>query len=278
MDELSLNAYAKINWRLEITGVRTDGYHELDMLMQTISLHDVLCVKKSNENKLTVNNVPVEDADSNLVIKAAHALSDYTGENISASFSLIKNIPSMAGLGGGSSDCAAALKALNEMYNLRLSTDELMPIALRLGADVPFFLHSGLCRVRGIGEQVDRISPAPMANLVIYHVQGGLSTPKVYKKFDEMKLPTRKSGCEAFVKGLISGKIDSLEPVNDLEPPAIALLPDIAYYKNLLSSHGALYTLMSGSGSAVYGVFETEAMAVKASSLMPHSVHSITLS
>ena len=270
-DSITLNAYAKINWRLQITGIRPNGYHELDMFMQTISLHDVLHVKKSSANKLTINKELCAEPEKNLVIRAANALSKYTHRNISAEFDLEKRIPSMAGLGGGSSDCAKALEALNTLYELKLTDNELNELALNLGADVPFFLSSGLNRVRGIGERVDKIAPAPRFNLLIYHVPNGLSTQAVYKKYDEMCKP-RPSLDDNFAAKLLSADFSSLNPVNNLEAPAIALLPAIESCKRAMKDLGSVYTLMSGSGSAVYGVFESETAAREASELLPGSI------
>ena len=265
MNGLTLNAQAKINWRLLITGRRQDGYHELDMLMQTISLCDTLRMEPSCENVLIVNGETAAQPEKNLIIRAAQKLGAYTNKRICAKFVLTKRIPSMAGLGGGSSDCAQTLIGLNRLYELGLSQETLASIALSLGADVPFFLKGGLCRIGGIGEKVEKCaSSSPRAQLLLYHVSPGLSTPAVYKKYDECSMHETTDDTNAFIESLLGKRFSCLEARNDLEAPAIELLPRIGEVKRTMRALGAVYSLMSGSGSAVYGVFEDETLLVRA--------------
>ena len=276
-EEVDVKAYAKINWFLRILSRRSDGYHELDMLMQTISLHDDLKVRKSHCNRLFLNGILAPDSENNLIIKAANALASYTGQRVCADFYVNKRIPSMAGLGGGSSDCAAALKAIKCLYGLEIDEKTLSQIAMTLGADVPFFLTQGLCRVGGIGEKVLRLAKAPLANLVICHVPEGLSTPAVYRRFDEIGIPNDCFDADTFVEDLLKGDYNRLKAVNDLERPANTLLPQIDKVKQTLLRQGAFYALMSGSGSAVYGVFEDAFTAQKAAALIPGAFTAHTL-
>ena len=153
-------AHAKINWALEVTGVRPDGYHALDMLMQRIDLADELFMEPARWISLTVDGKSIPSGGRNLVVRAANALNEYMGTRRGARIRLKKRIPVRAGLGGGSADCAAALLGLNRMWRLNLPESKLMEIGLRLGADVPYLLRGGFARVRGIGDELTPLDGA----------------------------------------------------------------------------------------------------------------------
>ena len=276
IEPIVVNAPAKINWRLSITGKRPDGYHELDMIMQTISLHDTIIIAPSNQIKLTINGISVPAPENNLIIKAIKAIGAYTGKQLCAEFDVQKRIPSQAGLGGGSSDCAYTLLALNQLYGLKLTRTELCAIGLSLGADVPFFLYGGLCRVQGIGERITPLHGVPIANLLLFHVQPGLSTPVVFKKFDKLSDSGMSIDTDLFVSQLIKGNYRSMQPFNALESPASILLPEINDTKRKFLDFGAVYTLMSGSGSAVYAVFNDVESAKSAQRSIPGTIFSQT--
>ena len=190
---LCLAAYAKINWTLDILGARPDGYHLMDMLMQTVSMCDLLWMEEAED--LTLEAVPggtegarapkagdglssdgVRYDASNLVYRAALLLRERCGVRRGARIRLAKRIPSGAGMGGGSADAAAALKGLNALWGLGLSHAELLSLGLELGADVPFLLTGGLARVGGIGERIRPLAPAPEVWLVLVQPCEGLST------------------------------------------------------------------------------------------------------
>ena len=276
MDKLTLIAPAKINWRLRITGQRSDGYHELNMFMQTISLHDILKITPAQKNELYVNGNHIPDCENNLIVKAADTLSVFLRKKVTARFDLQKRIPSMAGLGGGSSDCAQALIGLNTLYHLNIPCEKLHALAIALGSDVPFFLYGGLCQVEGIGERVTPLKEAPRASILLYHVKPGLSTPAVYKRFDECCASIGYDDPESFRMKLIQEDYSSLIPVNDLELPAISILPDIKVVLEKLMSLGAVYTMMSGSGSAVYGVFQSTECMRRAQNEIKESIAAYT--
>lgn len=258
MEKMTVHAHAKINWALRITGRRENGYHELDMLMQEIDLHDTLTLAPADETRLLVNGEPDALGDRNLILRAVNALELYTGRELKVHIDLEKRIPARAGLGGGSSDCAAALKAINEMFCLRLSTEELAGIGVKLGADVPFFIYGGFCRVKGIGENICPLSHTPKCVLVIKHAGSGLSTPDVFRLTDELSSAQPGGLDEELVSALCKGDYAqaALHSVNDLEPAAFALEPQTLTELNALrGQQGAVYARMSGSGSAVYAVF-----------------------
>ena len=200
---LCLAAYAKINWTLDILGTRPDGYHLMDMLMQTVSLCDLLWMEEAED--LTLEAVPggteraarsktndglssagVRYYESNLVYRAALLLRERCGVRRGARIQLEKRIPSGAGMGGGSADCAAALKGLNALWGLGLSRAELLSLGLKLGADVPFLITGGLARVGGIGERIQPLLPAPQVWLVLVQPCEGLSTREVFSAFDRL--------------------------------------------------------------------------------------------
>ena len=265
----SINAYAKINWCLHITGVLENGYHEMDMLMQPISLCDTLEFRDSQVLSLTVNGQPANEND--LVLKAARALKAVAdNETLGAKIALKKRIPARAGLGGGSADCAETLKALNRMWKLNLSMENLLQIGAKLGADVPFCLTGGLARVSGFGEKVVRLKAAPHCALVLITPGGGLSTPEVFREWDAQPsaLKDTENSVESLADALIRSNFEAAQALsfNALEAPAVRLMPEIEKWMQAFRDCGAKYVRMSGSGSTVYGVFDSlkEAQAVAA--------------
>lgn len=274
-----MKAHGKINWALNILGMRPDGYHELDMLMQTIELCDELILEKAEEVSLSVNGDAQEADQNNLVVRAASALNDYTGERRGAAMSLTKRIPARAGLGGGSADCAAALVGLNRLWNLNLSMDTLLEIGLRLGADVPFCLTGGLARVSGIGENIQPMAGGEPVVLLITLAGEGLSTGEVFQKWDRMCKPISweiAPLAEALSRGEME-KVDKLH-FNALTAPASELLPEIKGLINAVREQGAETAFMTGSGSAVVGVFKDEITAQRAAEKIPNAIVTRTIS
>ena len=198
-------AHAKINWSLNILGVREDGYHELDMLMQGVELCDELSFERARWLTLTVDGQPLPVGERNLVVRAANALNDYMGQRNGARIRLTKRIPARAGLGGGSADCAAALLALNRLWNLRLPTPVLMEIGANLGADVPFCILGGLARVGGFGERLTPLPDAPSIPLAMVTPGDGLSTAAVFRAWDEERQPEAAKASSAILEVSESG-------------------------------------------------------------------------
>ncbi len=254
-------ANAKINWALWVTGVRPDGYHELDMLMQPVALADRLTFEDADGLTLEVDGAPSGDGD-NLVLRAARALREMAGVRRGARISLIKRIPVRAGLGGGSADCAAALRGLAALWGLEIPEAALGALGLTLGADVPYCLTGGFCRVRGIGERIEHLGPGPGLHLAVARLGGGLSTPEVFRAWDGTPAhpPADARGA---LEALRTKDFDRLRRVshNALIAPAAALMPEIPERIRDLYAMGALFAQMSGSGSAVYGVFRDGAAA-----------------
>ncbi len=262
-------AYAKINWSLNITGRRADGYHLLDMLMQTIDLHDTLEIEPDGGLSLTVDGTPA--GEENLVLRAAMALNRHAGTRRGARMALSKRIPARAGLGGGSADCATALRALNGLWGLGLSEAELLEIGLSLGADVPFCLTGGLALVRGIGEDITPVPGATSIPLVLVVPGGGLSTGAVFSLWDRGGYPEVRLDNAALAGAVTAGRLDEVQRLcaNALTAPAVSLMPEIGTLIDSMRALGAGAAFMTGSGSAVVGAFADDDDARRAAQALP---------
>lgn len=261
--KLTLSAPAKINLTLRLTGLREDGYHLLDSVMQTVSLSDTLIFEKIPQGILlscTKEHIPTDER--NLCYRAAKRYLEAAKVEGGVKIHLIKCIPDGAGLGGGSSDAACVLKAMKTLYP---SDIDLLPLAAGLGADVPFFLEGGTCLCSGIGEELKPLSFSGKKNLfcVIAKPEEGLSTPLIYSLFDKSRAAFSqkhsKEELSLFQNADPKGIYVLLQ--NDLELVAISQLGKILSYKELLLSFGAEAAMMSGSGSSVFGLFSHEKSA-----------------
>ena len=268
---LRAKAQAKINLFLHVTGRRANGYHELDSLVAFADIADELTVSAHPALQLEVSGrfakAAGPDAD-NLVLRAALALQRAAGITTGAALHLTKNIPAGAGLGGGSADAAAALKLLNRCWTLGLADSALAEIGLKLGADIPVCLAGRPMRMMGIGEVLEPVPGLAPLHAVLAHPGNGLSTPAVFDA-----LAGRWSGkAPEFDADLTnSERLLALLAAtqNDLEAPAIALLPEIGVILSALRSKPkCLLARMSGSGSACFGLFPTgDAAALAANQL-----------
>jgi len=275
---MEIRSYAKVNLYLEITGRRPDGYHELISLMCGIELSDTLRLQfGAARTRVACPHPEVPEDGRNLALKAARLFFRETGISAHVLIFIEKNIPPGAGLGGGSSNAAAVLRALNRHYAAPLSMDALKALGGQLGADVPFFIDAQPAIATGIGERLTpwpHLTPTPI--LVIYP-QIPLSTARVYQHFNfgltkNKKIPkknTFRHPWEIFSKTNEKRTNEKPnEPVhwlyNDLEAPAIEILPVIAEIKQTLMANNAVGALMSGSGSAVFGLYPDEATAERA--------------
>ncbi len=253
----TVRAFAKINLTLEVLEKRPDGYHDIASVMQTVDLSDTLFITSASEITLICDSPGLNTAD-NLVLKAAHLLQDETGVRKGAQIHLKKGIPVSAGLGGGSSDVAATLKALNGLWKLGLHVEELLPLALRLGSDVPFFLKGGTAIVGGRGENV---RPLPAINqlwLVIVVPPNHLAekTGELYRSLTEAEY-TDGSATHTLEKRLIDGEdVDSSLLFNVFEMTAFNMFSGIGDYRDRFLESGAGTVRLSGTGPSLYSVFE----------------------
>lgn len=246
-------AYAKINLTLEVSGKRADGYHELTSVMQTVSLADDLWLEPAAELSLRCDVTELA-GDDNLVVRAARAL------GCGGRFVLRKRIPAAAGLGGGSSDAALALRLLNAAFELRLSPAELLDAATCIGSDVPFFLHCGSALVQGRGELVQPLPDLPVRWLVLLNPGVPLSTARVFQELrpeEYVAPPNTRAWLEPGAGA--SGQTPQL--TNTLEAPAKRLEPAIQDCLLRLRTAGSTAVLLSGSGPTVYGLASGEAEA-----------------
>jgi 4-diphosphocytidyl-2-C-methyl-D-erythritol kinase len=260
---MQATARAKINLRLEVVGRRADGYHLLQSIMAPISLADELLLEPAKKGvHLTCDDPTLPTGAKNLVVRAAIALLAETGDPRGVRIHLIKRIPQAAGLGGGSSDAAATLLAVRELLGLPVTDERLHQLAVGLGADVPFFLMGRACVARGVGEVLQPFRVPAGLPLALVKPREGLSTPEVYRALGWPL--TRQVKPSTLPRSLRDGPMVCAWLRNDLEAPAVALLPHVAECKELLRGAGALGVQMSGSGPTVFGIFDDPAAAARA--------------
>ncbi len=251
----AIRAPAKLNLRLKVTGKRPDGYHELVSVMVPVTLFDHLELRRTGRGRidLSCRGRPVPVSEDNLVFRAAWRFYSRTGIEPGISIRMTKRIPVSAGLGGGSSDAAATLRALNEIHGSPLDPGELAELAVGLGADVPFFLKWGPCLATGIGEVLSPIRNWPEFCYVIVSPLCSVSTAWAYANLN-LTLTTDEYGyINRLLKKPSFAVGDLLE--NDLETVTIPRFPLIGAIKRALLAEGASGALMSGSGASVFGIF-----------------------
>ena len=255
---LTVASYAKINLGLRVLGRRPDGYHELNTTLQTIDLADEIVMEECPSLSLTVEGrYPVPADEKNLVMRAAKALSE-RHQGHGARITLAKSIPPGSGLGGGSSNAAATLLGLDRLWGLEADPGVLYAIARRLGMDVPFFLFGGTCRGVGRGDEILPLPDRDPWPLVVVWPGVGLSTREVY---EALPLSLTRPRILSSMKGFVPGRgVENRTPevVNDLEETAFEKMPALRRLKDQLIGSGALAAAMSGSGSAVFGLFSSK--------------------
>ena len=267
---MKVKAFAKINLCLDVLRRKEDGYHEVEMVMTNVDIADVLEIKELEEKKILLksDNKDLAMDETNLIYKAIVLLQKEAGKDFGIELSLEKNIPMEAGMAGGSADAAATLKAVNELFKLNISKDRLLELGASLGADIPFCIMGGTALASGVGEKLKSLKPLPKMKILIAKPNTGLSTKKVYESLDIENL--NKSGFRhRDVKEMVSviesdkdEKIkikeiaDSLN--NILELSSIKLLPFIEDIKKTMMDNNCLGCLMSGSGTAVFGIFDSD--------------------
>jgi len=273
---LTLAAHAKINLSLDVLGQREDGYHLVEMVMQTIQLHDSISVQGTAGGQIQVvcPHPHVPTGQDNLAWRAANLLrKEYGDSNCGAKIVISKRIPVSAGLAGGSADAAAVLKGLNKVWGLNLPGDELAKVGLSLGADIPFCLLGGTALARGIGEKLTPLSPPPKLWVVLFKPNVGVSTAEVYNSYDHSKVQRRPD-----TEGLISA-MDSSVPqamaaamANVLESVTFERLPLLRRLKQRALEFGAVAALMSGSGPTVFALTPDYRRAVAIYNGLRHQV------
>ena len=262
MNTFRIKAYAKINLGLDVLRRRPDGYHEVKMIMQTVDLYDDLEFTKLAEDEIRIftdkEELPADQG--NLIWRAAARMKELYQISEGVSVKLTKRIPIAAGMAGGSADAAAVLVGLNALYGAKLSMSELCALGAGIGADVPFALMGGTCRVQGVGDLLKALPPVPDCWFTVVMPDYGVSTPEAFAAYDTVGSSTHPD-CEAQEKAIRTGDLDAVCAAagNALEECSGA--KDNEAIKTLLRAHGAVTALMTGSGAAVFGVFRDEAAA-----------------
>lgn len=251
-------AYAKINLYLDVLSKREDGYHNILSVMTEVksdSFYDTVTVRKAENRSMTCSDPTLTVGEDNLCLKAAKAFFGALGSDDGCFIELEKHLPREAGLGGGSSDAAAVLRALNRLYDGVFTTDELCKIGARIGADVPFCVVGGTMLAEGIGEILSPFPSLPDCHIVISGGVGKVSTPEAYRVIDNTP-PSARGDINALREAVEQGNLAKIGKhlYNRFEDT----LPSCQAVKKCFIENGAIGTLMSGSGSAVFGLFDTE--------------------
>jgi 4-diphosphocytidyl-2-C-methyl-D-erythritol kinase len=267
MDHISLKALAKINLGLDVVRRREDGYHEVRMIMQTIHLYDKLDIQKTTESgiAITSNLSYVPTNENNLVYKAGKLLMDEFDIKEGVSVHLQKRIPVAAGMAGGSTDAAAMLYGMNQIFDLGLSRKELMERGVKIGADVPYCLMRGTALAEGIGEKLTSLPPMVKCPVLIAKPAISVSTKFVYENL-KLNEETIHPDIDQLIKDINDKDLHAIagHMGNVLETVTIPEYPVIAEIKEQMMKSGAVNAMMSGSGPTVFGLFEDEETVKKA--------------
>ncbi|KAF0141238.1 MAG: 4-diphosphocytidyl-2-C-methyl-D-erythritol kinase [Stygiobacter sp.] len=275
MKRIEIKAPAKINIGLDVLSKREDDYHNLNTLFYPIlDLFDVLIFERSERFEFICNASSIPNDESNLVVKAAKLLENFSGKSITAKIELRKNIPSQAGLGGGSSDAAATLISLNEMFQLGIKYVKMLELSLELGSDVPFFIKAKPAIGTSRGEALKMVNVDIEEPILIVNPGINVSTKEA---FSNIKGNDAASDFIALItEGKFSYSLARALIKNDFESNVFKLYPEIGEIKKTLYDCGALFALMSGTGSTVYGIFSNIEAAEKAKAYLPRNYFCFT--
>ncbi|MDU5081364.1 4-(cytidine 5'-diphospho)-2-C-methyl-D-erythritol kinase [uncultured Tissierella sp.] len=257
MKEIVLESYGKINLGLDVLYKREDGYHEINTIMQQISLSDTLIMREIKEDiELDCNNKELPLDSTNLVYRAWKKMQEKTGINKGIQINIHKKIPIAAGLAGGSANAAAVLKGLNQLWGLNLSEEELREIGIEIGADVPYCIMGGTALAEGIGERLTKIKSFKDKDILLVNPGIGVSTTEVYGNLrlnKELRMDVQKI-ISSIERDDIKSVADNI--TNVMEEVVMEKNPIISEIKKDMVSYGALGALMSGSGPTVFGLFD----------------------
>lgn len=257
---VTVPSFAKINWILKVGDRRKDGFHDICTVFQTVSLRDTLTFSPANSLKLHCSDPLLETGPENLVLRAAAALKDRFSVEFGARIALEKNIPFPGGLGGGSSNAAAALVGLSCLWDLRPSEKELLEIASELGSDVPFFLCGGTALGTGRGTVIEEVPEIVNEFLLIAAPRVDVPTRTAFEMLDRARLTKERpkfilNVCRELAEALVSGHV---VPENDFETAVFELAPEVKRTRDILLLSGASSALLAGSGASVFGIFDSD--------------------
>ncbi len=255
----TVKGFAKVNLTLDVLGKRPDGYHDILSIMRTVDIYDTVEISLKNEGiELTTSLDFLPTDKGNIAYRAAEAVISESGIKTGAKIHITKNIPCGAGMGGGSADGAAVLVLLNMLLGSPLADERLLDIGAKIGADIPFCIMCGTCVAEGIGEKLTRVNAKNTIPVVVVKPEISISTPLMYKKLDERKIKKRPD-TPAMITALEYGDLKRTAELlyNVMEEPAAEEHPVIREIKDKMINRGALGSIMTGSGSAVFGIFST---------------------
>jgi 4-diphosphocytidyl-2-C-methyl-D-erythritol kinase len=264
MNSITINAYAKINLGLDVLRRREDGYHDVCMIMQSLDLHDTITINKTTSKNLSIktNLSYLPNDQGNLVYKAAALFLETTSISEGLDITLNKMIPVAAGLAGGSSDAAATLLGLNELYGTGLTTNELKKLGVKLGADVPYCIMLGTALSEGIGEVLTPLAPMPDCSILLVKPDISVSTKYVYENLHlsgAISHPDIPAMQLALAEGNLITLAESMD--NILQTVTVTNYPIITAIKEKMKELGAITSLMSGSGPTVFGIYNNLAQS-----------------
>ncbi|MFQ8706503.1 MAG: 4-(cytidine 5'-diphospho)-2-C-methyl-D-erythritol kinase [Thomasclavelia sp.] len=261
---MKIKAYAKINLALDVIRKREDGYHELEMIMAPITLHDLIYINTIDEGIEIESNSKIMPTDErNIMYKAVALIKERYGIKKGVKIYVYKHIPTQAGLAGGSADGAAVIKAMNKLFYLNLSNEQMARLGKEVGADVPFCIYQKMAIVSGIGEKLTFIEQPFECKILLVKPKKGVSTKKSFSSLDLSR--ASHQDCYLMAKGIEQNDyqtvIDNLQ--NTLEAPSIKMVPEIAIIKQEMLKIGFDGALMSGSGSCVFGLTRSDMILEK---------------
>ena len=263
MNQVNVIAPAKLNLSLDVTGVDEKGYHLLDMIMQTVSVFEKITLTKQDEISMSSNAKFIPTDDKNVAVKAALKFFEYTGIKGGVHIHIKKTVPIKAGMAGGSADAAGVIVGLDHMYGTKLTAEQMCEIGLKCGSDIPFMIHGGTKRIQGTGNVILPCPQMPQCHFVICMPQKGVSTPQAYANYDNMGIKTLVE-TDKLADAMQNNSLADIAKymANDLEKAAGS--DETQPIKEKLIELGAIGSMMTGSGAAVYGIFDSEETALKA--------------
>ena len=270
---VTVEANAKINLTLDILGTRPDGYHDVEMVMQSVGLSDIIYLERREKGISLQMDVPELPTDkTNLAWKAAHLFLDVYKIQSGVSIKIKKKIPIAAGLAGGSADAAGTLIGMNSLFETRLSKKELCKLGEKIGSDVPFCIEGGTMLATGRGEVLRRLPDLPQLFVVLAKPPVSVSTAWAYKNYDKMG-STRHPDTNAILSAITTGHVEGIEKAlaNVLEEATMKAYPIVEEYKRILAENGATEALMSGSGPTVFAIAREKKDMEHAAAMLSHA-------
>ncbi len=273
INEIEKKAYAKLNIALDVIRKRQDGYHDMKMIMQTINLFDIIKIKKNDNKIITLNSNAniTENIESNLVYKAAKLVLEECGllGTVGLDIYIEKNIPMGAGMAGGSADCATTIVCLNELLDLNWSTEKMIDLGKKLGSDVPYCLVGGTKLVEGVGDIISLLPNHPQTWVLVAKPKKSISTKLI---FENLNLESKKEvpDFEQLTLAIENSDVKNIAKnfCNIFEEVTIPFCEEIQEIKDIMNENGAINSLMTGTGSTVFGYFESEDSAKKCADIL----------